>query len=90
MALAQALWRRDPAKIRSIFNLMSGKRIYAIWSARDPLPSIAYMVTGFIPKLIATGVRVGWSATLKHKGATDARRKNPAYEGYLGKEQSRG
>jgi D-aspartate ligase len=35
------LWRRDP-KLWRLFHQARGKRIYAIWSALDPLPSLAF------------------------------------------------
>jgi len=55
------LWRRDP-RLVSLFRLARGKRIYAIWSRRDPLPFVAYLMTRFIPELISAGVRAVWSA----------------------------
>lgn len=51
MAALQLLWRRDP-KLKSWVRLLAGKRVYAVWSARDPLPSIAYLLTSFIPGLV--------------------------------------
>lgn len=60
MEALRMLWRRDP-RLRSLFRLARGKRIYAIWSARDPLPSIAYLITRFIPSLLAAAVRAIWS-----------------------------
>lgn len=54
------LWNRDP-KLRMLFRLARGKRIYAIWSARDPLPLLAYLFTHFIPQLIATAARAIWA-----------------------------
>jgi D-aspartate ligase len=50
------LWRRDE-KLSALFRLARGERIYAIWSATDPLPLVIYFVTRFIPGLVATGVR---------------------------------
>jgi len=55
------LWRRDP-KLRALFRLARGRRIYAIWSAQDPLPFLAYLVTRFIPGLIGNAVRSFWTA----------------------------
>jgi D-aspartate ligase len=55
------LWRRD-RKLFSLFRLAGGKRIYAIWSARDPLPFLAYFVTGFLPRLMTLGARAIWAA----------------------------
>jgi D-aspartate ligase len=54
------IWRLDPS-VRSLFRLARGERIYAIWSARDPLPSLTYWTTNLIPRLIAIGVRGIWT-----------------------------
>ena len=55
--VVRCVWKRDP-KIWSLFRLASGRRIYAIWSGRDPLPFVAYMSLRFIPGLIANAVRM--------------------------------
>jgi len=55
------LWRRDP-KLRSLIHLARGKRIYGIWSARDPLPSLAYWTMVLIPRLTAAAFRSAWTA----------------------------
>lgn len=59
-----AIWwalRRDP-KCSSLLRLAKGRRIYAIWSARDPLPLIAYFGLRFLPQLLGMGLRSAWSA----------------------------
>jgi D-aspartate ligase len=58
---AARLVLREPSKLRRLFHLARGKRIYAIWSARDPLPSIVWMST-FISELTGAGLRALWSA----------------------------
>ena len=55
------LWKRDP-QLRSMFRLARGKRIYAIWSARDPLPFLVYWFIHFLPRIITTGISGLWSA----------------------------
>lgn len=60
MAALQYLWRRDP-KLVSLFRRARGKRIYAIWSVRDPLPSLAYVTTYLLPELVRLGARSLWS-----------------------------
>lgn len=55
------LWRRDP-KLRTLFHLAGGKRIYAIWSARDPLPFLAYSIMYLFPRLITAAMRAVWIA----------------------------
>jgi D-aspartate ligase len=54
------LWNRDP-NLRGLFRLARGKRIYAIWSARDPIPLLAHLITHFIPRLIAAAAKGVWS-----------------------------
>jgi predicted ATP-grasp superfamily ATP-dependent carboligase len=61
LAALRLLWNRD-AKFGSLFRLARGCRIYAIWSLRDPLPFVAYMVTDFIPGLAGIGIRAVWTA----------------------------
>jgi predicted ATP-grasp superfamily ATP-dependent carboligase len=86
----QLLWRRDP-KLRSLFRLSRGKRSYAIWSGRDPLPLLAYLATNFIPRVIAIALRVVWSALkTRFTGEVLAQNGGPVYERHLGKEKSRG
>jgi D-aspartate ligase len=64
LTAVELLWRRDP-RIRSLLRLARGKRTYAIWSARDPIPFAAYLVLGFIPALIGAGLRLIRSAFSK-------------------------
>jgi len=61
MTALRMLWKRD-RKLSSLWRLARGKRIYAIWSTRDPLPLLAYLFTRFIPGLIGAGARSIWSA----------------------------
>ena len=56
MESLRSLWRKD-GKIRSLRRLAKGKRIYAIWSAADPLPFLAYVPRHCITEV----VRAGWS-----------------------------
>ena len=61
--LATALrlaWNRDP-RLRILLSAARGKRTYAIWSAKDPAPFLAYFLFLVIPKLVGTGARVIWS-----------------------------
>jgi predicted ATP-grasp superfamily ATP-dependent carboligase len=82
------LWRRD-SKLRTLLQLARGKRIYAIWSTRDPLPLFAYLFTNFIPRLIATTTRVVWSKFWSRlPGKPLAQTRGLTDEKYLGKEKS--
>jgi D-aspartate ligase len=55
------LWKRD-AQLRTMLRLARGKRIYAIWSARDPTPFLVYWFIHFLPRLVVTGISGLWSA----------------------------
>jgi predicted ATP-grasp superfamily ATP-dependent carboligase len=57
MTAAELLRRRDP-KLRTLFRLARGKRIYAIWSMRDPLPFAVYLMLTFIPTVVGGGLRL--------------------------------
>jgi hypothetical protein len=63
-AVIRSLWRGTP-HIPTMFRLAKGKRIYAIWSAKDPLPALAFWTIAFIPELITALFRVGRSAIEK-------------------------
>jgi D-aspartate ligase len=80
-AVLRSLWRRDPLFFR-LLRLARGKRIYAIWSWRDPLPALIYMTIRLFPSLIADGVRVLWSSLKRSKS------KGIVYEQRLENEKS--
>jgi len=61
MAVLQSFWRRD-GRVRRLLRLARGKRVYAIWSSKDPLPFWAYIMTRFLPHLLKSVMRVFWSA----------------------------
>jgi predicted ATP-grasp superfamily ATP-dependent carboligase len=63
MTALRLLWNRDP-KWWTLFRLARGRRIYAVWSTWDPLPSVAYCITRFIPGLFRTGAKVLCSAII--------------------------
>ena len=79
MAALQLFWHRDP-RLRSLLHLARGKRIYAIWSATDPLPLLGFAVTRFLPGLAGTGARAMWSAIQKRIPGREDRKKGLAYE----------
>lgn len=54
-ALLRSLWRRD-GNLRQLFSLARGRRIYAIWSWKDPLPMLLY-VTRFFGQLAGDMMR---------------------------------
>lgn len=55
-AVLRLAWNRD-RKIFALFHLARGKRTYAIWSLRDPLPFTAYMLLNIVPQLAVTAAR---------------------------------
>jgi predicted ATP-grasp superfamily ATP-dependent carboligase len=55
-AALQMLRRRD-GRLRKVVGLMRGKRIYAIWSAKDPMPFLAYFCFRLVPQLFSAAVR---------------------------------
>ncbi|HTR37106.1 MAG TPA: hypothetical protein VMH80_14465 [Bryobacteraceae bacterium] len=54
LALLRSLWRRD-GRFWALLRLARGKKIYAIWSASDPLPSIVYTPRHWLGSLAAWG-----------------------------------
>ncbi len=54
-AALRMIWTRDP-RLRSLFALARGKRIYGIWSGRDKRPFLLYMAK-FAPQLVWMGAR---------------------------------
>jgi len=82
------LLKRDP-KLRTLFSSARGRRIYGIWSAKDPLPSLLYFMLRFFPDLM----RTGWQfvrSLLKRKTASQspAMQTKLAYENQLGRGKS--
>lgn len=73
---ALQLLRQEPRKVRALLAAARGKRICAIWSAKDPLPFVAYFATRFIPQLIRIGIRVVcstiWSAIFRGSSKTES------------------
>jgi predicted ATP-grasp superfamily ATP-dependent carboligase len=49
------VWRRESG-LATLFRQARGSKIYAIWSARDPLPFLAY-IARLVPSLIRMGLR---------------------------------
>ncbi len=83
------LWNRDP-KFWTLFRLARGKRIYAVWAARDPLPSVAYLVTSFIPGLVRMAVQVLWSAMRRKLSGKATLQKGLRYEKHFEDDKSPG
>lgn len=57
------LWRRDP-RFKDLLAAARGRRVYGIWSIRDPLPLLGYMALSFLPALAKDLFRrIGAAAT---------------------------
>jgi predicted ATP-grasp superfamily ATP-dependent carboligase len=50
MDVLRMLWKRDP-RLRAVLKMSSGKKIYGIWSIRDPLPFASFLVTHALPTI---------------------------------------
>jgi D-aspartate ligase len=61
MAALSSLRRRDQ-KLGTLVRFAQGKRIFAIWSIKDPAPFVAYVVRMLVPRLIGMAARLLWSA----------------------------
>jgi hypothetical protein len=48
-----------------MLRLARGSRVYAIWSAKDPLPAIAYAILSFIPNLMRQALQALQSGARK-------------------------
>lgn len=88
MEALRLLRMRDPA-LRSFLRQAHGKRSYAIWSVKDPLPFLGFMAARFLPMLARAASRLLLSA-LKEKmpGKVFLRKKGWTYESYLEKRKS--
>jgi D-aspartate ligase len=60
MTAVRSLRKRD-GKCRAMLRTARGKRIYGIWSAKDPLPFLGYFVGQLIPQLASAGFKRFWS-----------------------------
>ncbi len=56
VAFLQSLWKRN-GNVFSLLRLARGKRTYAVWSVRDPLPFLALLGKQLGPELIMTLLR---------------------------------
>jgi predicted ATP-grasp superfamily ATP-dependent carboligase len=59
--LLRLLWRRDPS-VRQLGRLLTGRRVYAIWNAADPLPWFKYVFRQAIPWFATQAVSRLWLA----------------------------
>jgi predicted ATP-grasp superfamily ATP-dependent carboligase len=73
-SLLRALWRRD-GRFRVLLHGARGKRVWAIWAPKDPLPFLAFVAIRFIPDLAAGAARyIGSFIRRMFSGKTDRER----------------
>jgi predicted ATP-grasp superfamily ATP-dependent carboligase len=84
MRLLKSCWRRD-GQLRPLLRLASGKRIYGIWAAADPLPLFAFVALRFGPDLFTSVVRYLGSMAGRLIGRRIAGKKGLLYENYFQK-----
>ena len=77
------LWRRSP-KLRTLFSLARGRRIYAIWDAGDPLPFLVYALR-LVPDLVVAVWRSDWIRTARIAGP--AKKEAVVQSGHLEKQK---
>ena len=61
MAALQFLWRRDP-RLRRLLQMARGKRMYGIWSRKDPLPWVYFLGAHFLPGMVRSAAKAFWSS----------------------------
>lgn len=61
LLLLRSVWARDRS-LRPLLELAHGKRVYGIWSIRDPLPLLGFVVMWFGPELLRAFGRYLWSS----------------------------
>ena len=83
MMILRLLWKRDRS-LWSVLRTVQGKRVYAIWSWKDPLPLLLYLLRRFVPGLLSEVRRFLWSALKVRMLAKGAEReKGTVYESHL-------
>jgi D-aspartate ligase len=54
--LLRSLLKRD-GKLRTLLRMARGRRIYSMWSLRDPAPSLGFFAMSFVPDLVVNLAR---------------------------------
>lgn len=60
IAFLRSIKRRD-GKYRALLRAAKGKRVYGIWSPKDPFPFLAYFIGRLVPLVAGAGLRRFWS-----------------------------
>ena len=77
MAALRTVWRRE-AGIGALFRMAAGKRIYGIWSPRDPLPFVAYLLLYLVPQFARAGRDLFQRIVQRHDRRRTAAETEPA------------
>jgi D-aspartate ligase len=48
---------KEPRKLLTLYRAISGRRSYAVWSARDPVPFLVLVGLGLIPRFVTSFLR---------------------------------
>ena len=73
------LARRDP-QWRELLRLARGQRLYAIWSAKDPLPGLVYFAAHFLPGVLRAAAHMLRSAITRRKAIPVVPKEALSYE----------
>jgi predicted ATP-grasp superfamily ATP-dependent carboligase len=77
--------------IGRFWRLARGRRIYAIWSVKDPMPAIAYFFGAFFPGILRDACKSLWQALRDRiAGTSSSSGKELAYETQVQKSQRLG
>lgn len=91
MTCLELLWRRD-SRLKELFRAVTGKRIYSIWFAKDPLPFIVFVTRGLLPRLfrlLARALRPSGFGRMR-TGKLSSREGVPIHENHLEHRKSNG
>jgi predicted ATP-grasp superfamily ATP-dependent carboligase len=76
--ILRSAWRRN-GQVGALLRRARGKRVYAIWAWRDPLPLFVYSTTRFLPGLAVESLRLIWTE-LRKRLIREGRTERPAYD----------
>lgn len=88
-AVLRGLYRRD-GSLGKLFAAARSPRIWGIWSARDPLPFVAFVFLSFLPALASAAWQTLTRVFRAKPAGDNMREKGVPYENNLGKGSSGG
>ena len=89
LGLIQSMYRFD-GRFLPLLRMARGKRIFAIWSWKDPLPFAGYMTTRFIPEFLRAVLKAVWARVVRRDAGTVNRRMGRRYDVRLESGKSNG